>query len=159
MDDDNVYVVTGDSGMGMTHGTIAGMVLTDLVQGRENAWAALYDPARKPHGVVQYLKENLDVVRKELGDRFERGDVASRDEIVGGRGAIVRDGVHLVACWRDENGALHERSATCPHLGCVVAWNDVEKTWDCPCHGSRFSCRGKVINGPANRDLAPAPGR
>ena len=69
---------------------------------------------------------------------------------------MVRRGLDKVAVYRDEQGALHERSAVCPHLGCIVHWNRAEKTWDCPCHGSRFDAYGKVINGPANRDLAPA---
>ena len=72
-----------------------------------------------------------------------------------GEGAVMRRGLSKVAVYRDEGGKLHECSAVCPHLGCIVDWNGAEKTWDCPCHGSRFDARGKVINGPANTDLKP----
>ena len=156
LDKDNVYVHTGDSGMGLTHGTIAGMLLCDLILGRENAWAELYDPSRKTLGAArEYTAENLNVVR-QYSDWLTPGEVRSADEIEKDSGALLRNGLHKLAVYRDEQGTLHERSAVCPHLGCIVHWNRAEKTWDCPCHGSRFDCRGKVINGPANRDLAPA---
>ncbi len=156
--DENIYVATGDSGMGMTHGTIAGMLLTDLILGRENPWAQLYDPARKPvWGMAgkEFLKENLDVGKQYL-DWVTGGDVSSADQVSRGAGAVVRRGLHKVAVYRDDAGRLHEYSATCPHLGCVVHWNGGEKTWDCPCHGSRFDAYGRVLNGPANADLGPA---
>jgi glycine/D-amino acid oxidase-like deaminating enzyme/nitrite reductase/ring-hydroxylating ferredoxin subunit len=152
----NVFVATGDSGMGMTHGTIAGILLTDLILGKENPWAALYDPARKTlRAAAEFARENLNVLR-QYGDWLTGGDVASPDEIAPGKGAVIRRGLTKVAVYRDEQGILHERSALCPHLGCVVDWNDAEKTWDCPCHGSRFDRCGRVLNGPANRDLAHA---
>jgi glycine/D-amino acid oxidase-like deaminating enzyme/nitrite reductase/ring-hydroxylating ferredoxin subunit len=154
-DEDNVYVHTGDSGMGLTHGTIAGMLLTDLIEGRKNPWASLYDPSRKTIGAArEYASENLNVAR-QYTDWLTGGDVESVAQIPTDDGAIVRRGLQKVAVYRDETGALHERSATCPHLGCIVQWNVAEKTWDCPCHGSRFDRYGTVINGPANRDLAP----
>jgi Rieske Fe-S protein len=84
--------------------------------------------------------------------------VSSPDQIKPGTGAVLRRGLSKVAVYRDEQGAVHERSAVCPHLGCIVDWNGAEKTWDCPCHGSRFDRNGQVINGPANRDLAPVEG-
>ena len=87
-------------------------------------------------------------------DWLTPGDVASVDEIEPDSGAIVRRGLEKIAVYRDAKGALHECSAACPHLGCIVHWNPGEQTWDCPCHGSRFDAYGKVINGPANRDLA-----
>jgi glycine/D-amino acid oxidase-like deaminating enzyme/nitrite reductase/ring-hydroxylating ferredoxin subunit len=155
-DKDNVYIHTGDSGMGLTHGTIAGMLITDLVLGRTNPWAALYDPARKTVGAArEYTAENLNVAR-QYADWLTGGEVKSADDIDRDSGAVLRRGLHKVAVYRDAQGALHEMSAACPHLGCVVHWNRSEKTWDCPCHGSRFDCRGKVLNGPANRDLASA---
>ncbi len=154
MDKDNVFIHTGDSGMGLTHGTIAGMLLCDLVLGRRNPWAELYDPARKTVGAArEYTSENLNVAR-QYADWLTGGDVKSVDEIPRDHGAVMRRGLHKIAVYRDAQGMLHERSAACPHLGCVVQWNRAEKTWDCPCHGSRFDCRGKVISGPANRDLA-----
>jgi len=154
MDEANVFIATGDSGMGMTHGTIAGILLTDLILGRENPWATLYDPSRKTlRAIGQFAKENLNVAR-QYGDWLTGGDVSSPDEIAPGSGAVVRRGLTKLAVYRDEQGALHERSAVCPHLGCIVDWNHSEKTWDCPCHGSRFDREGRVINGPANGDLA-----
>jgi glycine/D-amino acid oxidase-like deaminating enzyme/nitrite reductase/ring-hydroxylating ferredoxin subunit len=156
MDADNVYIHTGDSGMGLTHGTIAGMLLSDLIRGRDNPWARLYDPSRKPVGAARdYVAENLNVAR-QYADWLTPGEVTSVDEVARESGAIMRRGLDKIAVCRDAQGALHERSAVCPHLGCIVRWNDAAKTWDYPCHGSRFDCEGHVLNGPANRDLAPA---
>lgn len=153
-DNDNVYIVTGDSGMGMTHGTIAGMLIKDLILGHENPWAKLYDPARKTFGAAgEFAKENLNVVR-QYAAWATGGDVGSVDEIPAGSGAIIRRGLTKHAVYRDDKGQAHECSAVCPHLGCIVAWNQSEQTWDCPCHGSRFDKLGKVINGPANKPLA-----
>jgi glycine/D-amino acid oxidase-like deaminating enzyme/nitrite reductase/ring-hydroxylating ferredoxin subunit len=154
-DEKNVYVITGDSGNGMTHGTIGGMLISDLILGRANPWETLYDPKRKTHSIKsfkEYVRENADVAA-QYADFLMRGEVSSVEEIRPGFGAILRRGTHLVAASRDEQGALHERSAICPHLGCVVKWNHVEKTWDCPCHGSRFTAQGKVVNGPSLGDL------
>ncbi|OGA60537.1 MAG: oxidoreductase [Betaproteobacteria bacterium RIFCSPLOWO2_12_FULL_65_14] len=154
MDEDNVYIHTGDSGMGLTHGTIAGMLLCDLILGRSNPWAALYDPSRKTIGAArEYTTENLNVAR-QYADWLTGGEVKAVDQIARGSGAVMRRGLQKVAVYRDPDGALHECSAACPHLGCIVHWNRSESTWDCPCHGSRFDCYGKVMNGPANRDLA-----
>jgi glycine/D-amino acid oxidase-like deaminating enzyme/nitrite reductase/ring-hydroxylating ferredoxin subunit len=150
----NVYIATGDSGMGMTHGTIAGMVLTDLICGREHGWAALYDPARvRLHAVADFVQENANVAAQYAG-WFTQGDTESVAAIAPGEGAVIRQGLEKAAVYRDEAGHLHARSAVCPHLNCLVAWNTKEKTWDCPCHGSRFDCEGRVLNGPANTDLA-----
>jgi Rieske Fe-S protein len=158
LDEPNVFIATGDSGMGMTHGTIAGMLLTDLILGRENPWATLYDPARKTlRAIGEFARENLNVLA-QYADWLTPGDVSSPEEVRPGTGAVVRRGLAKVAVYRDEQGVLHERSAACPHLGCVVGWSDAEKTWDCPCHGSRFDRYGRVLNGPANRDLTPAGG-
>ena len=155
-DHENIYIVTGDSGMGITHGTIAGMLLSDLILGRTNPWARLYDPARVTlASAADFARENSNVAL-QYTDWLTGGDVSSVDEIRPGSGAIVRKGLEKIAAYRDPEGKLHERNAACPHLGCVVHWNRSETTWDCPCHGSRFDRYGKVINGPANRDLAPA---
>jgi Rieske Fe-S protein len=152
---ENVYIITGDSGMGMTHGTIAGMLLSDLVMGRENPWAEAYDPSRKPvKGLPDYLRENVNVA-VQYTDWLTRGDVSSVEEIPPGGGAILRDGASKQAIYRADDGQLHARSAVCTHLGCVVQWNKAEKSWDCPCHGSRFDARGKVFHGPATKDLEP----
>jgi glycine/D-amino acid oxidase-like deaminating enzyme/nitrite reductase/ring-hydroxylating ferredoxin subunit len=153
LDSDNVYVVTGDSGNGMTHGTIAGMLITDLIAGRENPWAALYDPARKTLSATgEFLKENVNVAA-QYADLVTPGEIDDVSQVGRGEGAILRRGLAKVAVYRDDEGALHERSAFCTHLGCVVRWNSAERTWDCPCHGSRFHTDGHVVNGPAIRDL------
>ena len=153
MDADHIYVATGDSGMGMTHGTIAGMLLTDLIQGRPTPWADLYDPSRiRMKAAGDFIKENLDVAA-QFTSYLTPGEVSSVDEITPNTGAVVRDGLRKVAVFRDEAGELHRHSAICPHLGCIVGWNKAESTWDCPCHGSRFDAYGRVVNGPAAQDL------
>lgn len=154
LDEGNVYIATGDSGMGMTHGTIAGMLISDLIAGRENPWAKLYDPSRKPvKAVNEFIKENANVAR-QYADWLTGGDVADAGEIGFGCGAVIRKGLSKVAAYRDEEGTLHEMSAVCPHLGCIVAWNADDQTWDCPCHGSRFDRLGEVVDGPAGSPLA-----
>ncbi len=153
LDEENIYIATGDSGMGMTHGTIAGVLLTDLIAGRENAWASLYDPRRRVMGALgTWIKENANVAW-QYTDWLKGGEVDSIDEIAPGGGAVIRRGIAKVAVYCDEGGIRHEMSAVCPHLGCIVAWNSNEHTWDCPCHGSRFDRTGGVLNGPANTDL------
>lgn len=153
---ENVYIATGDSGMGMTHGTIAGALLTDLIQGRENPYRQIYDPRRKPiWGMAwkEFLRENANVAQQYVRDWLGPGDVATVQEIAPGTGAIVREGLAKVAVYRDDEGLFHRLSAVCPHLGCIVHWNASEKTWDCPCHGSRFAACGEVLVGPANVPL------
>ncbi len=155
--DEKVYIVTGDSGMGMTHGTIAGMILTDLIQGKENTWSKLYDPSRKPvWGMAwkDYVRENANVAKEYVKDWLGPSDVASLEEISKNSGAVMRDGLSKTAVFRDQQGNLHKHSAVCPHLGCIVHWNGAENTWDCSCHGSRFDPLGQVICGPANQPLA-----
>jgi Rieske Fe-S protein len=164
-DHDNVFVATGDSGNGMTHGTIAGMLLTDLILGRENPWAKLYDPSRVTFSAAKdFARENVNMAAQYV-DWLTAGDV-ERDQLVPrGSGRVVRHGFAKIAVYRDLDGTFHECSAVCPHLGAIVSWNDGEKTWDCPAHGSRYDCFGKVLNGPANADLKPvevhehAPGK
>ncbi len=150
--DKNIYIVTGDSGNGMTHGTLAGILIPDLISGRENPWAKLYDPNRitlktAPH----YIKEMFFVGGQYL-DYLLPPDVKSITEIQPGQAAIVGR-LKKVAVYRDEAGQYYAYSAVCPHLGCVVQWNNDEKSFDCPCHGSRFTCEGKVMNGPAVSNL------
>ncbi|MEK6279422.1 MAG: FAD-dependent oxidoreductase [Acidobacteriota bacterium] len=151
--DPNVFVVTGDSGQGMTHGTIAGILLTDLIQGRRNEWADLYNPSRlRSIATVDFLNESLTVTA-HYTDWLTGGQIGSVDEIKRDDGCILRRGLTKIAAYRDEQGVVHERQAICTHLGCVVSWNSTEQSWDCPCHGSRFDKFGSVINGPANNDL------
>ena len=150
---ENVYVITGDSGNGLTNGTLAGRLLADLITGRDNPYASLYSPSRwTPSAVLSLLSENANLAA-QYRDWFTGSDVASVDDIPPGQGAIVRRGLTKVAVYRQEQGEVCERSAICPHMGAIVSWNPGEKTWDCPAHGSRFSCDGKVIHGPAVSDL------
>jgi glycine/D-amino acid oxidase-like deaminating enzyme/nitrite reductase/ring-hydroxylating ferredoxin subunit len=150
---ENVFIATGDSGNGMTHGTIAGMLITDLILGRENTWSRLYEPSRiSLRATPTFLKENLNVA-VQYGDLATPGEISSVDELPHDSGALMRHGAKKIAVYRDEAGEVHMRSAVCPHLYCIVDWNASEKTWDCPCHGSRFDRFGKVINGPALSNL------
>ena len=156
LDDDNVFIATGDSGQGMTHGTIAGMLLTDLLQGRKNPWEDLYSPSRITlRAFPEYAGENINVA-EQFADYVTAGEINSVDELKPGQGAIMREGLTKLAIYRDDGAMVHKLSAVCPHLGCVVAWNSTEKTWDCPCHGSRYRADGRVYNGPANSDLSSA---
>ncbi len=153
LDSDNVYIVTGDSGHGLTHGTIGGMLITDLIMGRENPWRNLYEPGRiNSSAIGEFLKEGANVMAQYTA-WITGGDVDGPSEIKPGCGAVVRDGLTKVAVYRDTNGAIHKRSAVCTHAGCIVEWNDLEKSWDCPCHGSRFDPYGTVLNGPAITEL------
>jgi glycine/D-amino acid oxidase-like deaminating enzyme/nitrite reductase/ring-hydroxylating ferredoxin subunit len=154
--DKNIFIATGDSGNGMTHGTIAGMLLSDMIAGRDNPWALLYDPSRKSlRAAKEFARENLNVAA-QYTDHLTPGDVESLQDIAPGSAAIIRRGLKQVAAYRDEVGRVHEHSAVCTHLGCIVAWNATEQSWDCPCHGSRFDrLDGRVLNGPANVGLGP----
>ncbi len=148
-DDSNVYIVTGDSGAGLTHGTIAGILLRDLIVGRDNPWATIYDPARKtPRAGATFPQES-----PKPGGKYAHwltpGEVGTVEEIKPGMGAVIRRGSSKLAISRDDKGNLHQCSAVCSHLGCIVSWNATERTWDCPCHGSRFTPDGKLLNGPA----------
>jgi glycine/D-amino acid oxidase-like deaminating enzyme/nitrite reductase/ring-hydroxylating ferredoxin subunit len=153
--DENVYVATGDSGMGMTHGTIAGIVITELIHGVRVPWADLYDAKRKNLKAAKtYAQENANVAW-QYTDWLKPGAVDTAEEVMPGQGALVRRGLHKLAVYRDPAGKLHEMSARCTHLGCVVRWNPADYTWDCPCHGSRYDALGHVVSGPAVSDLAP----
>lgn len=152
--DKNVYIATGFSGNGMTHGTISGILISDLILGKKNPWADVYDPSRKSLlAAKEYLEENINVVR-QYSEWLKKGDISSVSELAPGQGAIMRKNLSKMAVYRDATGTIHEFSAICPHLGCIVQWNTNEKTFDCPCHGSRFTAHGKVINGPSNRNLS-----
>jgi glycine/D-amino acid oxidase-like deaminating enzyme/nitrite reductase/ring-hydroxylating ferredoxin subunit len=153
---EHVWLATGDSGMGMTHGTIAGLLLGALLQGNEHPWAKLYDPKRltlHTRELRTLARENADVAVHVTVDYLKPGEVDDAASIPKGQGRVIRRGLHKVAAYRDEQGTVHERSAVCTHLKCVVNWNTAEKSWDCPCHGSRFSATGTVIAGPATMDL------
>mgnify|MGYP002778837924 CR=1 FL=1 len=152
---ENLYVITGDSGQGMTHGTLGGILVSDLMLDRENPWLELYDPGRSGLSApLEMAKENLNAV-SHFKDLLVRQDVGSLVEIAPGEGAVVHEGIIPVAVYRDEAGSVHRCSAVCTHMGCVVRWNKLEKSWDCPCHGSRFDAFGAVLTGPATKPLHP----
>jgi nitrite reductase/ring-hydroxylating ferredoxin subunit len=149
------YIVTGDSGNGMTHGALAGLLITDLILGRKNAWEELYDPARKPHSLAaigEYLRENAKVA-KSYAQWLKPSSPASTP-IAPGSGQVIQQGLSRLAVYVDRAGVRHTCSAVCPHLGGIVNWNSAERSWDCPCHGSRFDPYGHLLTGPAPRDLA-----
>jgi glycine/D-amino acid oxidase-like deaminating enzyme/nitrite reductase/ring-hydroxylating ferredoxin subunit len=153
---ENVFVITGDSGMGLTHGTLGGRLVADLITGKPNDWASLYDPPRKPlHSVgeaVEFVHENLNVAA-QFAEFVTAGEVSREEEVPPTCGAIMRQGLSKVAVYCDDLGQVKKCSAYCTHMQAVVQWNDIEKTWDCPAHGSRFNPRGKPVMGPAIDDL------
>ena len=155
MDKDNVYVVTGDSGTGMTYATISAILITDLIEGRPNPWEPLYDPSRKSlRAAPAYVKEAVRMVA-QYADWITPTDVKSVSDVQPDSGAVVNEGLARVAIYREPDGTVHRMSAVCVHLGCIVRWNQVERTWDCPCHGSRYDRFGTVVSGPANSNLPP----
>jgi glycine/D-amino acid oxidase-like deaminating enzyme/nitrite reductase/ring-hydroxylating ferredoxin subunit len=151
--DKNIFIATGDSGNGMTHGIIAGMLISDLVLGIENPWTDIYSPSRITLKTApEFLKEVGNMTKQYL-DYFSKGDIESLNQLSPGDGAVLNLNGKKTAAYRDVQGTIHAYSAICPHLGCVLQWNTSEKSFDCPCHGSRFTCEGKVVNGPALTDL------
>ncbi len=154
-----IQVATGFKKWGMTSGTLAGMLITDAIVGRDNPWASMFSSTRvKPLAEApRFLAENGRVGVRFVADRIlARGqrDIAELD--IGEAGIVSCNG-QKVAGYRDEEGRLHAVSSRCTHLGCQVAWNDAERSWDCPCHGSRFDPDGQILNGPATKPLDPRP--
>jgi len=150
------FVATGFSGNGMTFGTVAAMMAADAFAGRRNPWSGLFDVHRKKvlGGTWNYLKENKDYPYYMAKQWLTKPGANSLRGITRGEGKIVLVDGQRLAAYRDDKGKLTTRSAVCPHMGCVVRWNGVEKTWDCPCHGSRFQATGEVMAGPAEGPLA-----
>ncbi|MCC0176436.1 FAD-dependent oxidoreductase [Waterburya agarophytonicola K14] len=151
---DRIYVATGYSLWGMSKGTMAGMILSDLVQGIANPWVDLYDSLRAtPFVTKESMKNNLDVGMHWVGDRLKGLTSWSTDDVKPGEGKLINYKGETVGVYKDETGKVTAVNATCPHLGCIVNWNSAEKSWDCPCHGGRFTCEGKIIQSPATKDL------
>jgi glycine/D-amino acid oxidase-like deaminating enzyme/nitrite reductase/ring-hydroxylating ferredoxin subunit len=152
------YVATGYAGNGLTFGTLAGLMISDEILGRSNPWTELFDPGRKAltRGLWDYVKENADYPYYMIRDRFAGADPQSLRAVKRGEGTIIERNGAKVAAYRDEAGEVTLRSAICTHMGCAVTWNTAERTWDCPCHGSRFTPRGDVISGPAESPLSEA---
>ncbi|CAN5838969.1 FAD-dependent oxidoreductase [soil metagenome] len=152
-----VHVATGFKKWGMTNGTAAGMILSDILLGRENPWSEVFDATRvgASSSAKEFVKENVKVGKRFVKDHVARLKAPPADTLTPGQGGLVDLEGDEVAAFRHPDGTLQAVSAICTHLGCVVQWNPAETTWDCPCHGSRFACDGQVLYGPATADLAP----
>jgi Rieske Fe-S protein len=148
------FAATGFSGNGMTFGTLSGMMAADRILGRRNPWSGLFNPARKTiAGAWDYLKDNKDYPSYMLRGRLVGPDAKSLRAVKRGEGRILAYNGEQVAAFRDDDGSVTMVSGVCTHMGCLVDWNDAERTWDCPCHGSRFRPDGSVIGGPAESPL------
>lgn len=152
---ENVFVATGYGKWGISNATAAAMILADLIAGRENRWAATFDSTRiaARQSAKKLLTGSVDVAKHLVGDRLGSLRAPAARDLEAGTGAVVNLDGETVAAFRDGDGTLHAVSATCSHLGCRVAFNTAEHTWDCPCHGSRFDLDGRVLEGPAVEDL------
>ncbi len=149
----NIFIITGASGVGMTTGTFGSLLISDLIEGKENPYASLFDPNRAPmHGVGEYMMENVNVAF-QYKDWITPSQVKRREDIPEDSGSLLRDGLSKSCVYHAQGENFETKSAVCPHLGGIVHWNDIEKTWDCPCHGSRFNTEGKVIEGPSLSNL------
>lgn len=150
---ENVYVITGDSGNGMTHTTIGAMIITDQIMERKNPWEKLYDPSRKSlRATKEFLKENTNAAA-QYKDWFKAESKSELNHLKSDHGIVIRDHGKLIAAYKAKDGSVSYCSAVCTHLGGVVSWNEAEKSWDCPVHGSRFDCHGNAIEGPAFKGL------
>jgi glycine/D-amino acid oxidase-like deaminating enzyme/nitrite reductase/ring-hydroxylating ferredoxin subunit len=154
--DEGVFVATAFKKWGMTHGTVAAMIIRDLIGGRSNSWLEVYDSTRiaPKQSIKGFIKENVSAMKHLIGDRLAEGKRDDVDRLAPGEGAVVRIGTDEIAAYRDDEGVVHTLSAVCTHLGCLVSFNPAERSWDCPCHGSRFTATGEVLEGPAVDDLA-----
>ncbi|TDH29129.1 FAD-dependent oxidoreductase [Segetibacter sp. 3557_3] len=153
--DKHIYIITGDSGNGMTNGTLGGMLVSDLILGIDTPYEKLYSPSRiSLKATGDFLKEGANMAA-QYTDLIKPAKIKSAEELQPGQGAVVGKGLNKVAAYKTEAGIVQTFSAVCPHLGCIVHWNDDENSFDCPCHGSRFDCNGVVMNGPALSNLKP----
>lgn len=161
-DDERILVATGFKKWGMTTGAVAGMILTDTIMGIESPWQDVFDSTRTEvrRSAKQFLLENANVAKRMIGDRLRTLKVPAVDDLKPGEGGVVDANGEKVGAYRTETGGLHMVSPVCTHLGCQLTWNTGEKSWDCPCHGSRFSYEGDVLQGPATKNLEqkPTPG-
>lgn len=144
--DQELYIITGDSGNGLTHGTLGAILINDLILKKESPWETLYNPHRITlNATHEFLKENVNMAL-QYKDWFTKGEKK-------GSGKVIREGLKKCTYYKDEKGKVHKKSAICPHLGAILHWNEVEQCWECPAHGSRFAATGEVLQGPANCDL------
>lgn len=151
----NIYTATGFGGNGMIYGTFSALLLSDLICGNKNEFATLFSPARiKPIAEFSAMaKEASDVVSRFIGDRIAVSEIEGLNELANGEAKVVKYQDYKVALYKDEAGKIHATNPACPHVSCFVSWNNAEKSWDCPCHGSRFSYDGTLLTGPARKDL------
>lgn len=152
----HVYVATGFGGWGMTNGTVAGLLISDFITEKSNPWAEVYNPNRfKPLVSAQeFTSQNIEVAEHFISGKLSKGCCMAANKLQNGQAEILDDNGEKVAVYKDEAGKIHALSAYCTHMGCVVNWNNSERSWDCPCHGSRFDYSGQVLHGPAVKDLA-----
>mgnify|MGYP000029323954 CR=1 FL=1 len=152
---DNIFVATGFGGNGMTYSHVTAALLTDLIVKGKSRYEKLFDPNRiKPvAGFENFVKESADVVAKFIGDRFAKTKINELAELANGEAKVVKYEGNSIALYKDENGGLHAVNPACTHINCLVGWNTAEQTWDCPCHGSRFSMDGEMLTAPARKDL------
>jgi glycine/D-amino acid oxidase-like deaminating enzyme/nitrite reductase/ring-hydroxylating ferredoxin subunit len=152
---ENIYVATGYGGNGMTYSTVAALVLKDLLLSESGEYTDLFNPNRiKPvAGFGKFVKENLDVAKELVAKILPTEKLQELAGLAYGEGKVVKYEGHNIALYKDEQGKLYAVNTVCPHLKCTVNWNMSEKTWDCPCHGSRFDYEGKVVTGPATHNL------
>jgi hypothetical protein len=153
----NIYIHTGDSGQGITNGVAGSLTIMPLIIGEDSRYAPVLDPGRKSFtstsSIGEFVREQAGSAKNYM-EHITGGEIASADELAPGEGGLMRKGLHKIAVYRDEDGSVTQRSAVCTHLGCIVHWNNFEKCWDCPCHGSQFAPDGQVLNGPAAKPLA-----
>ena len=151
----NFFVATGFGGNGMTYSHVAAILLSDLLIKGESRYGKLFDPNRiKPvAGFENFIKEAADVVARFIGDRFSKTNIKELAELAPGEAKVVKYDGESIALYKDENGALHAVNPSCTHINCMVDWNSAERSWDCPCHGSRFSMDGEMLTAPARKDL------
>jgi len=154
--EEHLFIVSGDSGQGITNGLVAGLLVTDLITTGASPWEEVYAPSRKiQKNIGEFISENITPL-KNFAEYLAASEMASVERLRPGEGRLVRSGLKKIAACRDRNGRLHLHSASCTHLGCVVHWNALEQCWDCPCHGSQFAPDGTALNGPAVSPLASA---
>ena len=156
---EHAFVITGFNAWGMSTAAYGGKLICDLIQGQNNDWADTFDPNRSKGstGVTTFAKENLNVAKHLIGDKLQKREELTLDQLQPGEGEVLKVDGEKLAVFRDEQGAYHGLSPLCTHMGCDLAWNNAEQTWDCPCHGSRFDIGGEVIHGPALKSLEKKP--
>ncbi|MGG7176738.1 FAD-dependent oxidoreductase [Clostridium paraputrificum] len=148
----NIFVATGFNKWGLTNGTLAGIIISDLIVDGKSEYEETFNPSRmKTYFSTEFLKHNGDVAYRYIKGKLNMGDLDT-DIKKGEEKIIFLDG-NRYGAYRDNSGELFIVDITCTHLGCELSWNDIEKSWDCPCHGSRFNYEGGILEGPATEPL------